>query len=171
MQTISLFSLTAAHKHLLVTAPDESAIHRLKEMAVQSDFHVGMISDRLPLLANLSALENIVLGCMYHKHMSLKACQEIMTPAIRQLDLEWIMESRQHLLSRPQMLKVQLLRCLANDCGFVLLDTPPRQDCDILERALATLDAGIFLWVCCLSTEQDAYTSLGYTRIDLELSS
>jgi ABC-type lipoprotein export system ATPase subunit len=171
MRPLSILSLTSTKKHLLVTSPDEAAITRLKTMAVQSDFHVGMISDRLPLLANLNALENIILGCMYHNYMSLEACRKKMMPAIRRLDLERIMEHRQQFLSRPQRLKVQLLRCLANDCGFILLDTPPRLDCEILERALATLDAGIFLWVCCLSTEQDAYISLGYTHIDLGLFS
>ncbi|HDQ39886.1 MAG TPA: hypothetical protein ENN39_02495 [Desulfonatronum sp.] len=171
MQTLSIFSLTSTHEHLLLSSPDETTIARLKIMVVQSDFHVGMINDDLPLLANLNALENIALGSMYHKNMSLEACRRKLKPAIHLLGLEQVMDQRQQYLNRSQRLKVQLLRCLADDCGFVLLDSPPRSDCDILDRALTTLDAGVFLWICCLSSELDAYTSLGYAIMDLGLLS
>lgn len=167
MQPVSIITLTSTREHLLLTAPNETVISRLKAMITQSDFHIGLISDHLPLLANLNALENIALGCMYHHNMSLEACRKKMAPAVNRLGLESVMDQRREFLTREQRLNVQLLRCVANGSAFVLLESPPRKDCDTLEHALALLDENIFLWVCCLSTEQDVYTSLGYTTIDL----
>lgn len=167
MHAASISSLTSIREHLLLTTPDEATISRLKAMIIQSDFHVGLISDRLPLLANLNILENIALGSMYHRNMSLASCREQLRPAIKLLGVENVMDQRQQFLTRPQRLKVQLLRCVANGSGFILLESPPRSDCDILDQALAMLDARVFLWVSCLSTGKDVYTSLGYTVIDL----
>lgn len=168
MQPISMPSLTALRTHLLLTASDQATLSRLKAMTVQSDFHVGLISDRLPLLANLNVLENIALGPMYHNHMSLAACLKKLEPDINRLGLNTVLGQRQEFLTREQRLKALLLRCLANGSGYILLQSPPRSDCDTLDRALDALDAGVFLWVCCLSTDQDIYSSLGYTTIDLD---
>lgn len=167
MQTVSIFTLTSTREHLLLTAPNKTIFSRLKAMTTQSDFHIGLISDHLPLLANLSAMENIALGCMYHHNMSLKACRDKMARAIACLDLESVMDQRRDFLTRTQRLKVQLLRCVANGSAFIVLESPPSAACGILEHALTLLDENVFLWVCCLSTEQDVYTSLGYTTIDL----
>lgn len=167
MHAVSISSMTSIREHLLLTAPDQATISRLRAMIIQSNFHVGLISDRLPLLANLSALENIALGSMYHRNMSLASCREQLRPAIKLLGVENVMDQRQQFLTRPQRLKVQLLRCMTNGSGFILLESPPRSDCDILGQALAILDARVFLWISCLSTDKDVYTSLGYTVIDL----
>lgn len=164
----SILTLTSLREHLLLAAPDESTIARLKDTASASESHVCEISEHLPLLANLNVLENVALGSMYHNHMSLTACLDKLEPAFALLKLEGIMDQRQQFLSKAQRLKVQLLRCIANGSGFILLDSPKRSDCDILERALATLDEQVFLWVCCLSTDKDVYTPLGYTTIDLD---
>ncbi len=166
--TLSVISLTAMREHLLLVALNQAVIDRLKSMAVQSHFHIGIIGDEVPLLGNLSAMENIALGAMYHHGMSLDACREKLAPAIMALDLADVVNQRKQFLTRPQRLKVQLLRCLASGCGFVLLESPPRADCDVLHRALDRVDEDIFLWVCCLSTERDVYTSLGYTHVDLD---
>lgn len=160
-------ALTAKRRHLLLVAKNESAIARLTAMITQSNFNIGIISDDLPFLANLSALENIVLGCMYHKAMSLQSCREAIQDHIDVLGLNDALDLRPQLLSRPMLMKIHLLRCMANDSAFVILPRPSRSDCDILHRAAEILDRDVFLWVACLSNDQDAYTSLEYPIIDL----
>lgn len=166
--SLSIVSLTAMREHLLLVALNQAVIDRLKSMAVQSHFHIGIIGDEVPLLGNLSAMENIALGAMYHHGLSLDACRKKMEPTIAALDLANVMDQRQQFLTRPQRLKIQLLRCLAGDCGFVLLDSPPHADCDVLRRALDRMDEDIFLWVCCLSTDRDVYSFLDYTHVGLD---
>lgn len=161
-------SLTALRRHLLLVASNPASIDRLRDMAGKSPFLLGLVGDRTPLLANLNVMENIALGAMYHHGMSLNACREKLGSAIAALDLEQSMDQRPELLTRPQRLKAQLLRCLGRGCGHVLLESPPRADCDVLHRALSRLDEDVFLWICCLSTERDVYTSLGYTQVELD---
>ncbi|WP_045220853.1 hypothetical protein [Desulfonatronum thioautotrophicum] len=160
-------SLTAQRRHLLLVAEQEATISRLTSMVVQSDFHIGVISDEFPFLANLSALENIALGCMYHKALHLPACQHKLQDVITALNLDNALDQRTQFLSRPLQLKVHLLRCIANESSFILLPLPSRSDCDILHRAVESLKHSIFLWVACLSNDQDVYTSLEYPIIDL----
>ncbi|PTN38055.1 hypothetical protein [Desulfonatronum sp. SC1] len=159
--------LTAKRRHLLLVSENEPTISRLTAMIVQSDFHIGVISENFPFLANLSALENIVLGCMYHKAMSFQSCRERIQGHIDILGLNDALDQRAQILSRSMLLKMHLLRCIANESAFIILPLPSRSDCDILSRALESLEREIFLWVACLSNNQDIYTSLEYPIIDL----
>lgn len=161
-------TLTAKRRHLLLVSENESTISRLTAMVVQSDFHVGVISDDFPFLTNLSALENIVLGCMYHKAMSLQSCREKIQDLVDALGLNESLDQRAQFQSRPMLLKMHLLRCMANESIFVLLPMIARSDCDILHRAAEILDRDVFFWVACLSNDQDVYTSLEYSVIDLD---
>ena len=136
-------------------------------MITQSRTNIGIVSDDFPFLANLSALENIVLGCMYHKAMSLQSCLETIQDLIAVLGLNDALDQRPQLLSRPMLMKMHLLRCMANESTFIFLPRPSRADCDILHRAAESLDRDVFLWVGCLSNDQDVYTSLEYPIIDL----
>ena len=168
LSPVFISSLTAQRGHLLLVSEHESTISRLRDMIVQSSFHLGVISNDLPFLANLSALENIVLGCMYHKALSLQSCRERIQDAARALGVEANLDQRPQFLSRPLLLKMHLLRCMANDSAFILLPMPPRSDCDILHRAVETAGLDVFLWIACLSNEQDVYTSLEFPIIDLK---
>jgi ABC-type lipoprotein export system ATPase subunit len=159
--------LTAQRRHLLLVSENESTISQLTAMVVQSDSPIGVISDDFPFLANLSVLENIVLGCMYHKAMSLLSCRETIQDFVDALGLNESLDQRSQLLSRPKLLKMHLLRCMANGSTFVFLPMPSRLDCDILHRAAESLDRDVFLWIGCLSNDQDVYTSLEYPVIDL----
>lgn len=160
-------TLTAKRRHLLITANDEETIANLRQACISSNLHVCLIGERLPMLANLSVMENIALGPMYHEHISLEECRDRLDSQIEILGLTSLLNLRREALSRPQRMKAQLLRCLANGASFVLLESPPRSDCEVLHRALGVLDTSISLWVCCLSTEQDVYSSMGYPTIDL----
>ena len=164
---VFISSLTAQRRHLLLVSEDEATISRLSDMIVQSGFHIGIISDDLPFLANLSALENIVLGCMYHKALSLQSCRDRLQDVVTALGVDANLGQRPQFLSRPQLLKMHLLRCIADESAFILMPLPSRSDCDILHRSVETAGLDVFLWVACLSNEQDLYTSLEYPVIDL----
>ena len=164
---VFISTLTAQRRHLLLVSQDEPTISRLTAMVVHSGLHIGVISEEFPFLANLSALENIVLGCMYHKAMSLQACLEDIQALVDALGLNEGLDQRPQLLSRPMLLKMYLLRCIANDSTFIFLPMISRSDCDILHRAADSLDRDVFLWVTCLSNDQDVYTSLEYPIFDL----
>lgn len=164
---IFISSLTSRRRHLLLVAEKEATISRLTAMVVQSDFHIGVISEAFPFLANLSALENIALGCMYHKSMSIHSCHRQIQDVADALDVTSALNQRIQFLSRPLRLKMHLLRCIANESTFILLPMPSRSDCDILHRAVETQQRTVFLWVACLSNDQDVYTSLEYPIIDL----
>ncbi|SMP68393.1 hypothetical protein [Desulfonatronum lacustre] len=164
---ISISTLTAQRRHLLLVSEDESTISRLTAMVLQSDFHIGIISDDFPFLTNLSALENIVLGCMYHKTMSLHSCRKKIQDLVDALGVNESLDQQAQFMSRPMLLKMHLLRCMANESTFIFLPTLSRSDCDILHRAAEILDQDVFLWVACLSIDQDVYTSLEYPVIEL----
>lgn len=164
---ISISTLTSQRRHLLLVSESESTISRLTDMVVQSDSHIGVISDDFPFLTNLSALENIVLGCMYHKAMSLQSCRKRIQGLVDTLGLNESLDQRAQFMSRPLLLKMSLLRCMASESTFIFLPLLSRSDCDTLHRAAEILDRDVFLWVACLSNDQDVYTSLGYPVIDL----
>lgn len=163
----AISALATRRRHLLLTAEDESTVSRFATMIVQTDPRIGIISEEVPFLANLSALENIVLGCMYHKALSLQSCLEGVRDVVNALGLSENLDLRPQLLSRPMLLKMHLVRCIANDASVVFLPRISRPDCDILHRAVDSLDRDVFLWVACLSNDQDVYTSLEYPIIDL----
>ncbi len=167
IQPVFISTLTAHRKHLLLVSEDEGIFSRLADMITQSNLEIDLISDDFPFLVNLTCLENIVLGCMYHNSMDIEACREMIQPAIDRLHLAGSLNQRPQFLSRPQLLKMQLLRCIANDSIHIFLPMASRSDCDILDRAVANLEISIFLWVACLSNNLDGYTSLEYTIIDL----
>lgn len=164
---VSIAALAAQRRHLLLVSEKESTISRLTDMVVRSDLHIGVISDDFPFLTNLSALENIVLGCMYHKAMSLQSCREKIQGLVDALGLNESLDQRAQFMSRPMLLKMLLLRCMALESTFVFLPMISRSDCDILHRAVEILDRDVFLWVACLSNDQDVYTSLEFPIIDL----
>lgn len=168
IQPVFLSELAAQPGHLLLICEDEAAFARLSDMIIDAGPELGIISDDFPLLVNLTALENIALGCMYHNNMSLPACQESIQPMLDRLNLGGSLHQRPEFLSRPLRLKAQLLRCIANGSTHVYLPAASRADCDILDRALRTLDTDVFLWVASLSSHLDHYTSLEYTVIDLK---
>ncbi len=164
---VSISTLTAQRRHLLLVSEDESTISRFRAMVVQSDFHIGVISDDFPFLTNISALENIVLGCMYHKAMSLQSCRKNIQGLVDALGLNENLDQQAQFMSRPMLLKMHLLRCMAMESTFIFLPMISRSDCDILHRAAETLDRDVFLWATCLSNDQDVYTSLEFPIIDL----
>jgi ABC-type polar amino acid transport system ATPase subunit len=169
MQPVFISTLTVHRNHLLLVSPDDATLSRLTTIVAQSEFHIGIISDQFPLLVNLTALENIVLGCMYNNAMGIHSCREKLQPMIDRLNMNSSMDQRPQFLSRRQRLKVQLLRCLANESNFIFLPMPNRSDCDILHRTIELLNTPAFLWVSCLSNDKDVYTSLEYSIIHLDL--
>ncbi|GAB6061013.1 P-loop NTPase family protein [Desulfonatronum parangueonense] len=166
-QPVFISTLTEKRKHLLLVSDDESNFSRLSAMIIQSSQPIGLLGDEYPLLLNLTALENIALGCMYRNQMSLDDCHAKIQPLADRLKLTGSLNQRSQFLSRAQLLKVQLLRCIANESTFVFLSSASRSDCDILDRAAANLDIDVFLWVAILSNNLDAYNSLEYGVIDL----
>lgn len=167
IQPVFISTLTEQRKNLLLVSDDESNFSRLSSMIIQSSHPIGILGDEYPLLLNLTALENVALGCMYHNQMSLEDCHDKIQSLIDRLKMTGSLDQRTQFMSRAHLLKIQLLRCIANESIFVFMPSASRSDCDILDRAVANLDIDVFLWVAILSNDLDAYTSLEYDVIDL----
>lgn len=162
-----LSKLTVMRSHLLLVAPDQAGVDRLRTAASGPEWPVGIISDDFPLLVNLTLLENITLAAMYHQSQSLQACLEHIAPWLDSLEMHAVMDQRPQFLSRPLRLKAYLLRSLLSGSTFLILPLLSRTDCDILHRSVQRADLPVFLWPCCLSNEVDVYTSLEYPLIEL----
>ncbi|GAU09317.1 hypothetical protein [Desulfoplanes formicivorans] len=156
------------HPRLLVVGHNEDQISELVSMFVQSQSHIGIIGDEFPFLANLSILENIVLGAMYRQNIPLEKASKPLEEPIRALGLERWMEQRKEKLDQQTMGLCQLLRCIACGNSVVVLPSPMVAMADTIIQATALLSPAPVVWIACSVNNASAYDNLGLPTFHLE---
>lgn len=155
-------------EHLLLTAPRKGPVQQLTDLAMQTDFHIGVMGRRTPLLAELSVAENIALPGMYHRNLSPRQICERLREPIAALGLETILDHSPARLTRDEAFKVKLLRCLGQDSGIILMPTPATDDVGRAFKAVNALGGGIRLWIAALEKTAAAYAVFDLKPIALE---
>ncbi|MBW1681522.1 MAG: hypothetical protein JRJ83_08785 [Deltaproteobacteria bacterium] len=161
------------HRIEQMPAMDRDLVIRFRDEAAYLNFlgglrpsmGVGVADDRVPLLSNLTALENILLPLMYHRNVSLTEAETRLGPAIEKLEAASFLDSRKEDLAREEVLASYLLRCVAADCATVCMPSPALRDLRrmrVLRRKLGTKPK---LWIICTKEEGNRYEETGFETI------
>lgn len=137
--------------HLLVTARTRGRLQQVTDMANQSGDHICVVSLSKPLLSGLSVGENIALPAMYHFNQPLEQVLDRLDSALAVLGLADKLSATPSNLSRHESLMVQLLRCMVQGSGIVLMHAPRLDDVRHALHALESLSHPMRLWVSCLA--------------------
>lgn len=165
---MDIAALLTESEHLLLTTPHKGRVQQLTDLALQTDFQIGVMSRRTPLLAELSVAENIALPGMYHRNLSPRQVCERLREPIAALGLEAALDSSPTRLSRDETFKTALLRCLGQDSGIILMPTPSTEDVARALKAVNALAGGIRLWIAALDKSASAYEEFDLKPIALE---
>ena len=152
-------------ENLLLVAKKRKEIPHLIDLAYRSGFHIGIISDDYPLLSDLDVAENLALSSMYHQNLSLKQVLKKIEPFIQEINSEELIYKRIEDLNRDELLKIYLLRCIANNNSIILLYEPTFKDIKIIYDLIGIIDKKIRLWVACLERNTERYYSFGFKEI------
>lgn len=164
---MDLAELLASRGDLLLLAGTRADVQQLVDLALQSGSHIGVAGRGQPLLSALSVAENVALPAMYHRNLPLeKVVRRLAAPA-EALGLDAVMDLRPANLDRNATLRAKILRCLARECGVLLLPAPPPNEAVAARDAIAAHGGGVRLWVACLSKDRDAYAGLNLQPVTL----
>ncbi len=152
-------------ENLLLTAGRPGRIQQLIDLAHQSNFHIGIISDDYPLLSHLSLAENTALSSMYHQNLSLAQVRKRIEEATEILGMTPLMDNPPAGAGRRVTLKTHLLRCVANNNTVVVVHRPPHAEAEALLDWLERLPRRMRLWVACLKKHAPAYMDLQLKKI------
>ena len=144
-------------EHLLIVTEHPTMLTRIMHLSALLQPQVGIISEDFPLLSNLDVLENIALASMYRKNVSLKKARRIMEPEIRALKLEKLLHKRRELLTREELVRVLVARCLAAGNSIILLESPPVFRLDTVFACLGAVAHRVRIWVSCHHPDKLAY--------------
>jgi len=152
-------------ENLLLVAKKRKEILRLIDLAHRSGFHIGIISDDYPLLSDLDVAENLALSGMYHQNLSLTQVLKKIDPFIQEINSEELIDKRIEDLNRDELLKIYLLRCIANNNSIILLYEPVFKDIKMIYDLVGLIGKKIRLWVACLEKNTERYYSFGFKEI------
>ncbi|BBD07595.1 hypothetical protein [Desulfovibrio ferrophilus] len=165
---MDIATLLAETTDLLLTASNKGGIQQLVDLSLQTDFHIGVVGRRYPLLEELTVEENIALPGMYHRNLNPQQVIERLQGPLEILDLLGALSQRPTNLSRRDTLKVKLLRCLGQDSGIILLPTPGVEDVTQAFEAAQALKNGVRIWVACLDKTAPAYDQFNLKPMALQ---
>ena len=153
-------ALLLQEEHLLITSSSESNLDELMSMAIQSQGETGIIGDEFPLISNLDILENITLGIMYSRNISLEYARAMILPSIKALQMETIMHRSKAMLSKEEIIRSQILRCIASGNSIMLLPSPTPRAADSALHAAARVPSRPRIWISCHTKKASAYEYL-----------
>ena len=137
----------------------------LQNMIVQSQGHIGIISDEFPFLSALSTIENIVLGNVYHQNISIKRARKRISEYVRILGLgNYLWKSVRH-LPDEKLLLAMLLRCIASGNSIVFMGKPGSTRAEIVKNAVTAGELPVKPWVSCLDKDHTEYAALGLKKV------
>lgn len=154
-------------ENLLLTARQPGRIQQLIDLAHQSSFHIGIVSDDYPLLSHLTLAENVSLSSMYHQNLSLRQVRKRVQDSVESLDMDDAMDLPPGRAGRRETLKAHLLRCVANNNSVVVVQRPPHAEAGSLLEWLDRLPRRMRLWVACLEKHAPAYQDFPLKKIDI----
>jgi len=143
--------------NLLLLAENREEIEAFMELSAKFHHQIGIVSDRYPLLASLTVLENIALMAMYHRNVPLARAEEQTGPELKALGLADAAGKRLEDLTREEVLNTYLLRCLAKNNIIVLMNTPAASEIEFVLGGLARLGRKLRLWIACLAGDAETY--------------
>ncbi|MDY7000191.1 MAG: hypothetical protein SVS15_00230 [Thermodesulfobacteriota bacterium] len=152
-------------ENLLLVAKRRKEILRLIDLAHRSGFHIGIISDDYPLLSDLDVAENLAISGMYHQNLSLTQVLKKIDPFVQKINAEDLLQRRIEYLDREELLKIYLLRCIANNNSIILLYEPVFKDIKTIYDLIGLLDKKTRLWIACLEKNTERYYSFGFKEI------
>lgn len=155
-------------ENLLLTATRQGSIQQLIDLAHQSSFHIGIISEDYPLLSHLTVAENAALSSMYHQNLSLAQVCKRIAPEAEALEMLDAMDRPPASIDREENLKAHLLRCAANNNSVVAMPRPVRGQVESVIGWLEALPRRMRLWVLCLDKHVPTYMDLPLRRIPIE---
>lgn len=143
--------------NLLLLAETREEFDGFMALAARFHYQIGIVSDRFPLLASLTVLENIALMAMYHRNLSLSRVEAQVEPEFAALGMTAAAGKRLEHLSREEVLQTYLLRCLAKNNIIVLMNTPAASEIELILDSLARLGKKLRLWIACLAGDAETY--------------
>jgi ABC-type lipoprotein export system ATPase subunit len=162
---MDLAKIITHESNLLLTARNKRDAHKAVDLARRSDFHIGLVSEAVPLFTHLTLAENISLSNMYHQNFSLRQAVKRLEHAIKASGLEESLDKGLEELSRKEQVQAMFLRCLANNNSIVLIDTPSVKDMSVIEELNAESGARRRLWVLCLQKDAEKYQGFGLETV------
>lgn len=168
---MDIAALLATRGHLLLTSPHRQDIDQLVDLALQSDSHIGVADRNLPLLASLTVAENVALPGMYHRNLTPEQVAQRLDAPARAIGVEKAWDLLPANLAKRDMMRVKILRCLARDCGVLLLPMPAAKDVEAALEAIGAENVGVRLWVACLDKHAADYAAFGLNLVSLRTAS
>lgn len=161
--TISDLLLEKADLLLICDSAGQDSL--LQNLIVQSQGHIGIISDEFPFLSALSTIENIVLGNVYHQNISIERARKRISEYVRVLGLgNYLWKTVRH-LPDEKLLLAMLLRCIASGNNIVFMGKPGANRAETVKNAIITGALPVRMWVSCLDQDQAEYASLGLKKV------
>ncbi|MFP4516006.1 MAG: hypothetical protein ACLFNV_04355 [Desulfovibrionales bacterium] len=154
------FDLTAClgrDEDLLFLADSTVEQAKLLHMTALLQNQVGFVSESVPFLSNLSAIENITLGTMYTQNISLQKAEKRIKPAIAALGLDGFMHMRKESIPQRELAIAMFLRCLASDNRYVFLESPSVLVLSTVFDCRSRVDSRVHFWVSCLMPDREYY--------------
>ena len=103
---------------------EELLDRELCEIMAQEKHRLGLVSENVPLISNLSVLSNIALIKQYHGRLSVRAAENVVRTLLEKLQLGDIAAKRNPGLSDVQRFCVMILRAVMVEDAIVVIDRP-----------------------------------------------
>lgn len=167
MSELNIPHLLNASSDILFMSRSPARLQGFLDLAVLQQPQIGFISERFPLLSNLSVLENIVLHRMYKNnfplHRSLKSIQHL----ISALEMGKVLENRKESLSGREKVNAFFLRCIASGNRIAILESPSVQTYQLCQDSRSKTNAELRFWLTSLESEAPLYKHFGLETIKL----
>ncbi|WP_028575325.1 hypothetical protein [Desulfonatronovibrio hydrogenovorans] len=152
--------------NLLLVCPSKSRDSLLQNMIVQSQGHIGIISDDFPFLSSLSVIENVALSNMFHQNVSLERVKARFGDYLAKAGLEEYLWKSPRLLPHVKLVLAKLLRCVCSGNSIVFMGSPRIDDARVVLDWIRDNSVPVKLWISCVDEEAAMFDDLALKQVD-----